>query len=204
MARKPTKHDKKGVTVEVSSGGRTTGPMTGGIDPKKFAAVVEPILAEPTKPPGKVKKITEYLRYDFTRIELVERAQDLARTLQEIQRLEDNLASLKKSIQSQVAEQEAKRNRLSNCVAAGYEMRDVACEVRFNLPSSKLKTIIRVDTYATVNIMAMDSYECQEELNFEKALDAEKPAENATPAQAAAAAPVPEPEKTSAESAPTK
>mgnify|MGYP001611050355 CR=1 FL=1 len=169
------------VTMELSSGGRTTGPMTGGLDPDKVDKIFDPLLREfllPVK--GKVKQITEYLRYDFTRMELVERAQELARSLQEIQRLEGNcpwcpVASVKKNIQSQVAEQEAKRNRLSNCVAAGYEMRDVPCEVRFNDPESKKKTVIRLDNLEIVRVLPMDRYECQEELDFEERQEAESP-----------------------------
>ena len=167
--------EKDPITVEVSSGGRTTGPMTGALDPDKVGKVLDPLLREflLPQPKGKVKQITEYLRYDFTRMELVERAQELARSLQEIQRLEDNLASVKKNIQSQVAEQEAKRNRLSNCVAAGYEMRDVPCEVRFNDPESKKKTVVRLDSLEIVQVLPMDGYECQEELDFEERQEAE-------------------------------
>lgn len=196
----------KGITTTITAGGRSTGPMKDGIDPQKAMDVMRPVVeaavraaVAENKPTGKVKKISEYLRYDFSRQELVERAQELARTIQEIQRLEDNLASIKKNIQGQIAEYEAKRNRLTQIVSAGYEMRDVECEVRYNVPVSKIKTIVRLDSNEEVAVKPMEQYECQEELDFEKAeerkakkAEPEKPAE--TPAEVAARAPVPEPE----------
>lgn len=144
------------------------------------------VTLETDKPSGKVKQITEYLKYTFTKDELLVHARELGRTTHEIQRHENQLDAIKKELNAKISSLEAQRNVLSNHVTNGYEMRQVDCEVRFNVPESKKKTVVRLDTEETVQVLPMDGYECQEELDFEKA-EAKK-----TGAEVAAGAPVPE------------
>lgn len=199
---------KNSITTTIIAGGKSTGPMEGGIDPQKATAVMGSVIeraidaaihaaAEP-KPAGKVKKIAEYLKYTFTEKELLEIGRNLGRSSHEIGRLEGELDAFKKQMNAQIARLEADQSVLAQQVTNGYEMRQIACEVRFNVPESKLKTIVRLDTMETVKVEAMDSYECQEELNFEKAAEQDEKGKEPppeTPAEAAAKAPVPEPEK---------
>ena len=52
-------------------------------------------------PKGKVKKITEYLKYTFSEKELLEIGRNLGRSSHEIQRLEGELDAFKKQMNAQ-------------------------------------------------------------------------------------------------------
>jgi hypothetical protein len=57
-------------------------------------------------------------------------------------------------------------NGFSEALNSGFEMREVKCEVFFNLPSPGKKTIVRMDTGEEIGIESMTEEEKQEELPF--------------------------------------
>lgn len=57
-------------------------------------------------------------------------------------------------------------NSFSEALNTGFEMREVKCEVFFNLPSPGKKTIVRMDTGEEIGIENMTEDEKQEELPF--------------------------------------
>jgi len=155
------------VTVEYSVGGR--------------AMSLEEAATEVLKGlngKGKVKETTEWLRYDFSNDELLDKARELGRAGQEISCLESQLDSVKKDLNAKIAALEATRGMLGNHVTSGYEMRNLKCEIRYNDPEDKTKTVVRVDTGEVIRTAKMESHELQEEIDFEKA--AEKPGAETT------------------------
>jgi hypothetical protein len=107
------------------------------------------------------KKIIEKrsLRYDFSAVELHERAQQLAKKNKEVQTLRDEKKSVVSQLKARIDGAEADVNLLSNQVAEGWEYRDVECEVIFHSPVQGKKTIIRTDTGRKTAVEAMAEHE---------------------------------------------
>jgi hypothetical protein len=99
------------------------------------------------------------LRYDFTAVELHERAQQLAKKNKEVQTLRDEKKSLISQLKARIDGAEADVNLLSNQVAEGWEYRNVECEVTYHQPVQGKKTIIRTDTGKKVSIESMADHE---------------------------------------------
>ena len=74
---------------------------------------------------------------------------------------------------SRIDEQEARRTRLSNCVADGFEFRDLECDIKYNSPKDGIKQIIRKDKGEVVEEFPMTPEELQEEMDFKEKRAAE-------------------------------
>jgi hypothetical protein len=121
-------------------------------------------------PPPKVIRHTEILRCNFTKDEILELAQTQQRALRQIERLEDDLASVRADYKSNITRAECEVSDLRRKIVDGYEMRGIECKTVFHSPSVGIKTTVRLDMEgddAIVKSMRMAPYECQENLPLE-------------------------------------
>lgn len=114
------------------------------------------------------KKISEYLKYEFTTEERLVLADELGRANRNLDALKLRKAEVTKRIGSEIAEAESTVNGLSNKVVDGYEYRNIDCEVRFDVPRRGMKTIVRLDTSEIVAEKRMSDEENQMVLKFEQ------------------------------------
>ena len=109
---------------------------------------------------------TELLRCDFTPDEWAENARQLATAT----RLRSELEQEKKEIDSQykakIEEQIGRASKVAALLGAGYEMRNVPCEVILDKPEPGQATIVRQDTGEIVRTRPMTDMERQAVLDF--------------------------------------
>jgi hypothetical protein len=118
---------------------------------------------------------TELLRCDFTPDEWAESARQLATAT----RLRSELEQEKKEIDSQykakIEEQIGRASKLAALLGAGYEMRNVPCEIIVDKPEPGQATIVRQDTGEIVRTRPMTDMERQAVLDFMVNHPAEEP-----------------------------
>jgi hypothetical protein len=110
----------------------------------------------------------EYLKYQFTELELKEKATQLARECREMEEVENEKKQINSDLKSKLDGHQAKISNLSNNINNGYEYRYIDCEVVLNKPIDGEKQIIRKDTGELVKQEAMTPSELQEELPLEE------------------------------------
>lgn len=118
---------------------------------------------------AKVKKDVQMLRCEFTTEEINEKAKQLANENRNYTEIENDKKSVTADFGARLAESKAKIDRLANHINSGYELRRVNVEVRMHDPEEGKKTVVRLDTNETVEILNMTEDELQEELDFENA-----------------------------------
>ena len=111
-----------------------------------------------------VKKITEYLKYQFSEDETRDNAKKLARKNQELAELELKKKQLAADIKSEIDSANADAARLARWVNDEYDFRMVECEVILNSPIVGQKTTCRLDTGEIVKTDRMSSEEMQQNL----------------------------------------
>ena len=118
---------------------------------------------------------TELLRCDFAPDEWAESARQLATAT----RLRSELEQEKKEIDSQykakIEEQIGRASKLAALLGAGYEMRNVPCEVILDKPEPGQATVVRTDTGEIVRTRPMTEMERQAVLDFMVNHPAEEP-----------------------------
>ena len=105
------------------------------------------------------------LKCVFTEKETAELGRKLAACRREINRLEDELDSIKKKYAGDIKEQEGSQTALSESLNTGWEMRRVACEMVKNFKTGTV-VITRKDTKEPVEERAMTGEERQKELGL--------------------------------------
>lgn len=93
-----------------------------------------------------LNKETRPLRYEFSKEELHEIAVDLANHNQELRRIEEEKKSVVSEYGSRINITKERISSLSDKVSAGYEVRDIECEVKYHEPTKGMKTLTRLDT----------------------------------------------------------
>ena len=111
-----------------------------------------------------VKKVTEYLKYQFSEDETRDNAKKLARKNQELAELELKKKQLAADIKSEIDSANADAARLARWVNDEYDFRMVECEVILNSPIVGQKTTCRLDTGEIVKTDRMSSEEMQQNL----------------------------------------
>lgn len=122
----------------------------------------------------------EYLRYEFTMEEVLDKGKELARKINEVPEAQ----SRKKAIITQVKEQEERAEpdiaTLSRQVSNGYEYRHIECKILYHTPNAGMCTLVRLDTGEEVWQRAMTTEEHQEVLPLaDPEPEAETPAQDA-------------------------
>lgn len=109
---------------------------------------------------------TRYLRVDFTPEEIVEMREKIAHNLQELAQKKDALQSINRQMKGDISLQEQETNLLASKSNSGYEMRNIACEIKSDWQNRRI-VVTRKDTGEIVEDRAMRGDELQEDV-FEK------------------------------------
>jgi multidrug efflux pump subunit AcrA (membrane-fusion protein) len=110
----------------------------------------EPIIAKSTE--------TKHLKVTLTRDELLEAGQKLADAQARKTQLENDLASYKDQIKSQITSADADASRYGAMVREKYEFRPVVCDVVKNYTDERI-TITRRDTLEPIDHRRMTDSE---------------------------------------------
>jgi hypothetical protein len=108
---------------------------------------------------NKIGKERRSLRYDFTAIEIHDKAQQLAKKNKEVQHLEDEKKSVTSQLQARINSAKSDVNVLAGQVADGWEYRNVDCDVLYHTPVQGKKTIVRTDNNLRVGEEPMAQHE---------------------------------------------
>ena len=106
----------------------------------------------------RTKNILKTLPVVFTKDELLEMAKKSMETTLQIDEIENSKTKLSGLYDDVVT--------ISKKMKAGYEDRQIACEVKFNTPHNGKKSTVRNDTGETVSVENMTAEEFQEELEL--------------------------------------
>ena len=126
--------------------------------------VIEGAIKEAIGATKELKKVKEFLRYDFTEVEMKEKASELSLALQRKERAEMDQKAAQAQFKERIEAQSNIISRVSREYQAGYEYRDIECSVEFHYPSVGSKRITRLDTGEVVRELAMQGEELQENL----------------------------------------
>jgi hypothetical protein len=109
----------------------------------------------------------EYLKYIFTHGEIHEKGIELARLSQESLSLEEEKKAVVADYKAKIEAKSATINVLGNHINNGYEFRMIECTIRFNDPTTGMKSTYRNDSGELVRKDSMSSEEMQLDLNFQ-------------------------------------
>jgi hypothetical protein len=115
---------------------------------------------------GTTKKVSEYLKYQFSMDETRENAKSLARKAQELVELELKKKQLAADLKSEMETASAIHAKLARWVNDEYDFRMIECEVRLDSPVSGMKSTWRIDTGELIKEERMSPEELQQSLNF--------------------------------------
>lgn len=107
------------------------------------------------------KTIKRYLRHNFSDADRAEIAKELASANLQKKRVEDEKKSVNSDFKSRLDRLDADINKLSQSLSSDFEMRNVECEVYYDLPEKGLKMIVNGETHETVSVEKMDPDEMQ-------------------------------------------
>jgi hypothetical protein len=140
-----------------------SGPGPGPIEP-----VTEPGAASgDLSPELEVKPSTELLKVTLTSEELLELSKQLARSISEVGRLNDELTSVKSQKKAEIDKISATVNELSAKINSGYDWRKVDCEDIYNFQNNTVSRK-RLDTGEIFNERTMSASERQRGLGLEE------------------------------------
>lgn len=117
------------------------------------------------------KPITLTLWKDFTMEELQEKGQDLSTAVIEFSDIEVQKKNKSEEFKTKLDGIEGRIYRLSTEIRAKGRDIDTPCVVRYHVPRTAFKQIVRKDTGELVREEQMTPHECQENLFESKQLD---------------------------------
>jgi hypothetical protein len=123
----------------------------------------------------KNKKLTEYLKYEFTDAEIADMARELARHNRRIASLEEDKKSVVAQFKADMDKVSADISRLSQFIVTGSEFRNVECTMVLDTPETGKKTVTRLDNNEVVRIVPMTDEDRQMALNLEAEADSKEP-----------------------------
>lgn len=115
-----------------------------------------------------IKKITQKLRCLLTDEEKICAGKELAEATESIETLENDKAQIVADFKAKITAAQAQISVLSNKLRSGYEFRDVACELRYDVPAKGQKQVFRLDTKKVVETAPMTEEEKQRQLPLEE------------------------------------
>jgi len=115
----------------------------------------------------RIIKTKEFLQYRFTDEELKDKSQQLARTTQEKNELENEKKTINSQFKASIDGCSATIESLANKINTGSEMRNIECEIKLNTPHVGKKQCFRLDTNEVVWEKNMDASESQLELKLD-------------------------------------
>jgi hypothetical protein len=112
----------------------------------------------------RIKKVTEYLRHEFSDAELLEMGSEQAQAHSRLGEIELEFDSVKSSFKSRTAAVEATIGTLSRNINNRFEMRLIECVLEYDKPHVGAVTYIRTDTGEVVRERPMTDKERQMDL----------------------------------------
>jgi hypothetical protein len=112
------------------------------------------------------KQCTEEVKYSFTRTELLELGDELARAADEVREIEARKKEATAAITADLKRANGRVFTLAGKIRDRCEMREVQCIAHYGKPRAGLKTIRRADNGEEVRTAAMTTEEMQEGLDF--------------------------------------
>lgn len=112
------------------------------------------------------KQVIEEVKYTFTRGELLELGDELARAADDVREIEARKKELTASITAELKKANGRVFTLAGKIRDRHEMREVQCIAYFGVPRAGLKTIRRADTQEELRQEAMTAEEMQQGLDF--------------------------------------
>jgi hypothetical protein len=116
--------------------------------------------------PLKTVIVKEYLKVEFTHDEIHEMGSQLAQTTKTINELENDKKAVNADFKAKIEGQSAVSQSLSTKIQNGFEYRHVECEVRYNDPTTGMKTTVRKDSGEVLRKESMTTDEMQLELEL--------------------------------------
>jgi len=116
----------------------------------------------------KVRETEKMLRYTFSQQELLEIGKKLAEANGRKVLIDSHQKRVVSDFKAQAAKADSEIGSLSQNISSGYDLRMVKCGIEYNSPCPGKKTIVRLDTFQTVEVLEMDADEMQEELPLSK------------------------------------
>jgi predicted nucleic acid-binding Zn-ribbon protein len=114
-------------------------------------------------PEFKLGECRELLRHDFTPDEAVAMSVEMANNYKALAIKDKDRASVVSQFTSDIKALEAKLAAIAERLSAGYEMREVACEIRWDYAKDR-KTVTRTDTREIIRDERIPESERQVEL----------------------------------------
>ena len=111
-------------------------------------------------------KETQTLKCELTEEEIRVAGQDLARTLDELESLNDKLKEIKADFKAQIEAREAASKVQRNLVRNKYDYRGVTCTRTMNYKAGTV-VVVRDDTDSIVTSRKMSPEERQQKMEFE-------------------------------------
>jgi hypothetical protein len=113
------------------------------------------------------KNTKEFLKYEFTDIEVRDKGMDLARLQSEYYKIEGEAKAVASEFKAKKDGKAAEIEILAGHVNNGYEHRYIDCEVRYNCPNTGIKSTYRKDTGEFVRKESMSAEEMQLSFDLE-------------------------------------
>ena len=110
----------------------------------------------------------KYLRVDFTREELEGFGKDMARSAAARDEAVEGKKAAAAQFSEKIARAEMELASLARKINNGYEFKNVECKIRLDYPSIGFASVVRQDTYETVETRLMTPEEKQRELPLEE------------------------------------
>jgi hypothetical protein len=120
-----------------------------------------------------LRESKERLVCKFTPDEKIQKGSELSELMSECSGLRDDLKSIKKGLEAQIAEKEARMNRLCEEIRTGQEFRLVPCKWVYGWEEGK-KYCLRGDTMETVKTQDITDEERQTQLELDQESEQEQ------------------------------
>jgi hypothetical protein len=112
------------------------------------------------------RRVVAEVKYTFTRAELLELGDDLARAADDVREIEARKKEATSAISAELKRANGRVFTLAGKIRDRYEMREVDCIAHYGVPRAGMKTIRRADNGEQVREEPMTAEEMQQGLDF--------------------------------------
>ena len=126
----------------------------------------EPTVGGSTENKIVPKKTSRMLQCMLTDADRIARGRDMADEKDAKDRLESQMSEVSKDFKAKIAAKDTRISSLASVIRAGYEYREVPCEIYLDTPAPGMKTIFRIDTGEMVERTEMTDTEKQTLMPF--------------------------------------
>ncbi len=112
------------------------------------------------------KSVMAEVRYQFSRAELLELGDDLARAAETVREVENRKKEMMADIAAELKHANGRVFALAGKIRDKFEFRETQCIALFGVPRAGMKTILRADTRAEERVEPMTEAEMQQGLDF--------------------------------------